>query len=215
MAPFGKYFLNSVVVMFFSVVCTTFTTILGAFAFSRLNFKGKEVIFAILISLMMIPFEMLIITNYTTIVKLKLYNTLPALVLPFISSIFYTYILKSFFDTVPNSIYYSARIDGSSCKTFIIYNCFIKCFIVMEFFYVAVVHYIRQPFKNITLRTPSFYNRSRFSSWTFNGSIKRNCNSNDYFVRFCKKIHCKRSFKGRVKRLIIEKPLKHNAQALC
>ena len=114
MAPFGKYFLNSVVVMFFSVVCTTFTTILGAFAFSRLNFKGKEVIFAILISLMMIPFEMLIITNYTTIVKLKLYNTLPALVLTFISSIFYTYILKSFFDTVPNSIYYSARIDGAS-----------------------------------------------------------------------------------------------------
>ncbi|MBE6361621.1 MAG: carbohydrate ABC transporter permease [Treponema bryantii] len=114
MAPFGKYFLNSVVVMFFSVVCTTFTTILGAFAFSRLNFKGKEVIFAILISLMMIPFEMLIITNYTTIVKLKLYNTLPALVLPFISSIFYTYILKCFFDTVPNSIYYSARIDGAS-----------------------------------------------------------------------------------------------------
>ena len=114
MAPFGKYFLNSVVVMIFSVICTTFTTILGAFAFSRLNFKGKEVIFAILISLMMIPFEMLIITNYTTIVKLKLYNTLPALVLPFISSIFYTYILKSFFDTVPNSIYYSARIDGAS-----------------------------------------------------------------------------------------------------
>ena len=114
MAPFGKYFLNSVVVMIFSVICTTFTTILGAFAFSRLNFKGKEVIFAILISLMMIPFEMLIITNYTTIVKLKLYNTLPALVLPFISSIFYTYILKSFFDTGPNSIYYSARIDGAS-----------------------------------------------------------------------------------------------------
>ena len=114
MAPFGKYFLNSVVVMIFSVVCTTFTTILGAFAFSRLNFKGKEVVFAILISLMMIPFEMLIITNYTTIVKLKLYNTLPALVLPFISSIFYTYILKNFFDTIPNSIYYSARIDGAS-----------------------------------------------------------------------------------------------------
>ena len=114
MAPFAKYFFNSVIVMIFSVICTTFTTILGAFAFSRLNFKGKEVIFAILISLMMIPFEMLIITNYTTIVKLKLYNTLPALILPFVSSIFYTYILKNFFDTVPNSIYYSARIDGAS-----------------------------------------------------------------------------------------------------
>ncbi len=114
MAPFAKYFLNSVIVMIFSVICTTFTTILGAFAFSRLEFKGKEVVFAILISLMMIPFEMLIITNYTTIVKLKLYNTLPALILPFVSSIFYTYILKNFFDTVPNSIYYSARIDGAS-----------------------------------------------------------------------------------------------------
>ncbi len=114
MAPFAKYFFNSVIVMIFSVICTTFTTILGAFAFSRLEFKGKEVVFAILISLMMIPFEMLIITNYTTIVKLKLYNTLPALILPFISSIFYTYILKNFFDTVPNSIYYSARIDGAS-----------------------------------------------------------------------------------------------------
>ena len=63
---------------------------------------------------MMIPFEMLIITNYTTIVKMKLYNTLPALILPFISSIFYTYILRNFFDTVPQSLYYSARIDGAS-----------------------------------------------------------------------------------------------------
>ena len=114
MAPFGKYFFNSLIVMFLSVICTTFTTILGAFAFSRLKFKGKEILFAFLISLMMIPFEMLVITNYTTIVKLKLYNTLPALVLPFVSSIFYTYILKNFFDTVSDSIYYSARIDGAS-----------------------------------------------------------------------------------------------------
>lgn len=114
MAPFGKYFFNSLVVMFFSVLCTTFTTILGAFAFSRLNFKGKTILFSFLISLMMIPFEMLIITNYTTIVKMKLFNTLPALVLPFVSSIFYTYILKNFFDTVSDSLYYSARIDGAS-----------------------------------------------------------------------------------------------------
>ena len=114
MAPFGKYFFNSLIVMFLSVICTTFTTILGAFAFSRLKFKGKKILFAFLISLMMIPFEMLVITNYTTIVKLKLYNTIPALVLPFVSSIFYTYILKNFFDTVSDSIYYSARIDGAS-----------------------------------------------------------------------------------------------------
>lgn len=114
MAPFAKYFLNSVVVMVLSVLCTTTTTILGAFAFSKLKFPGKNVIFALLLSLMMIPFEMLIITNYTTIVKLKLYNTIPALVLPFVSSIFYTYILRNFFDTISDSLYYSARIDGAS-----------------------------------------------------------------------------------------------------
>ena len=114
MAPFGRYFFNSVIVMFLSVLTTTGTSILGAFAFSRLNFKGKEIIFSILLSLMMIPFEMLIITNYTTIVKLHLFNTIPALVLPFVASIFYTYILRNFFDTVPDSLYYSARIDGAS-----------------------------------------------------------------------------------------------------
>jgi len=114
MAPFGRYFINSIITMFFSVVTTTFTTILGAFAFSRLNFPGKEIIFSILLSLMMIPFEMLIITNYTTIVKMGLYNTLPALILPFSCSIFYTYILRNFFDTIPNSLYYSAKIDGAS-----------------------------------------------------------------------------------------------------
>lgn len=114
MAPFGKYFVNSLIVMVANTILTAITTILGAFAFSRLKFPGKEVVFSVLLSLMMIPFEMLIIRNYTTIVRMHLYNTLPALVLPFISSIFYTYILKNFFDTVPDSLYYSARIDGAS-----------------------------------------------------------------------------------------------------
>ena len=114
MAPFGKYFLNSLIVMMANTLLTAITSIFGAFVFSRLKFPGKEVLFSILLSLMMIPFEMLIITNYTTIVKMKLYNTLPALILPFISSIFYTYILRNFFDTVPQSLYYSARIDGAS-----------------------------------------------------------------------------------------------------
>ena len=114
MAPFGKYFLNSLIVMMVNTLLTAITSIFGAFVFSRLKFPGKDVLFSILLSLMMIPFEMLIITNYTTIVKMKLYNTLPALILPFISSIFYTYILRNFFDTVPQSLYYSARIDGAS-----------------------------------------------------------------------------------------------------
>lgn len=114
MAPFGKYFINSLIVMVANTVLTAVTTILGAFAFSRLKFPGKEIVFSLLLSLMMIPFEMLIIKNYQTIVKMHLYNTLPGLIIPFISSIFYTYILKNFFDTVPDSLYYSARIDGAS-----------------------------------------------------------------------------------------------------
>lgn len=113
-APFGKYFLNSLIVMVVNTVLTTIVTIFGSFSFSRLKFKGKEILFSFLLSLMMLPFEMLIITNYTTIVKMKLFNTLPALILPFISSIFYVYILRNFFDTVPDSIYYSARLDGAS-----------------------------------------------------------------------------------------------------
>ena len=113
-APFAKYFLNSVLVMICSVTVTTFTTILGAFAFSRLKFPGRDLIFSFLLSLMMIPFEMLIITNYSTIVSLKMWDTIPALILPFTSSIFYMYILRNFFASVPDSLYHSARIDGAS-----------------------------------------------------------------------------------------------------
>lgn len=118
-APFGKYFLNSIIVMVCSVTCTGVTTILGAFAFSRLKFPGREVVFSLMLSLMMIPFEMLIITNYTTVVDLKLYDTVDALILPFTSSIFYTYILRNFFKSVPDSLYYSARIDGASNWTYL------------------------------------------------------------------------------------------------
>ena len=114
LAPFGKYFFNSIVVMIASVICTTFTSITGAFAFARLKFPGRGVLLGILVAFMMVPFEMLIITNYGTIVRMGLYNTLPALVLPFVSSIFYMYILESFFSTVPDGLYYAARIDGAT-----------------------------------------------------------------------------------------------------
>lgn len=111
-APFLRYFCNSLLVTIVCVACTMFTTILAAFAFSRLKFPGRDLLFSLLLSLMMIPFEMLIITNYTTIVKLGLNDTLIALILPFTSSIFYTYILRNFFLAIPDSLYYSARVDG-------------------------------------------------------------------------------------------------------
>lgn len=113
-APFLKYFRNSLIVTVLCTGITMFNTILCAFTFSRLRFPGRDIIFSIMVSLMMIPYEMLIITNYTTIVKMGLYDTLAALIIPFTSSIFYTYILRNFFLSIPDSLYYSARIDGAS-----------------------------------------------------------------------------------------------------
>lgn len=113
-APFLMYFKNSVIVTVSCVAATLFTTILAAFAFSRLKFPGRDLIFSLLLALMMVPFEILIITNYTTIVSLGLIDTLVALVIPFTSSIFYTYILRNFFLSIPDSLYYSARVDGAN-----------------------------------------------------------------------------------------------------
>lgn len=113
-APFATYFLNSIIVTAGSVLLTGFITIIGAFAFSRLQFPGKATIFALLVAFMMVPFEMLVITNYQTVTKLNWIDTHYVLIIPFMTSIFYTYILKGFFDSIPDSLYYSARIDGAS-----------------------------------------------------------------------------------------------------
>ncbi len=113
-APFALYFLNSIIVTISCLIITTFTTIMGAFAFSRLKFKGRDLIFSLLLGLMMVPFEMLVITNYMTVAKIGIIDTLFVLILPFTSSIFYTYILRNFFLSIPDSLYYSARIDGAS-----------------------------------------------------------------------------------------------------
>ena len=119
MAPFGRYFINSLVAMVGSVGVCTFTTILGSYAFSKLRFKGSHIIFGLLLGLMMVPFEMIVITNYRTIIDINIYNTIWALIIPFTSSIFYMYILKGFFDTVPDSLYQAAKIDGCSDWTYL------------------------------------------------------------------------------------------------
>ena len=112
-APFGKYFFNSIFVCVCSVAVVMFTTVLAAFAFSRLRFPGRNLLFTLLLSMMMVPFELLVITNYQTITRLGMRDTLAALILPFTSSIFYTYILRNFFDSVPDSLYYSSQVDGA------------------------------------------------------------------------------------------------------
>lgn len=113
-APFATYFVNSVIVTVSSIGLTGFTTILAAFAFSRLRFRGRDIIFALMLGLMMIPFEMLMITNFSTIVTFGLHDTIAALILPFTASIFYTFLLRNSFMSIPDSLYHSARVDGAS-----------------------------------------------------------------------------------------------------
>ncbi len=113
-APFGIYFLNSILITTASVLGTGLVTILASFAFSRLKFWGRDLLFTLLLSLMMIPFEMLVITNYETIASWKMIDTRTALFLPFLGSIFYTYILRNFFLSIPDGLYWSARVDGAS-----------------------------------------------------------------------------------------------------
>lgn len=113
-APFGTYLVNSLITVLSSITITTFTTIIAAFAFSRLKWKGRDTVLTLLLAMMMVPFEMLVITNYMTIAKLGLIDTKWALIIPFTSSIFYTYILRNFFVSISDSLYNSARIDGCS-----------------------------------------------------------------------------------------------------
>lgn len=112
--PLGKYFLNTVI---FTVVTTAIMLVvitLAAFAFARLEFKGKNIAFLIFLSLMMIPTELVIITNFVTITNLDLRNTFAGLILPSVTSVFYIYLLKENFEQIPDSLYYAAKVDGTS-----------------------------------------------------------------------------------------------------
>lgn len=112
--PLARYFVNTLI---FTVVTTAImlvVTILAAFALARLNFRGKNVAFTMLLSLMMIPNELVIITNYTTITNLDLRNTFTGLVLPSVTSVFYIYLLKENFAQVPDELYYAAKVDNTS-----------------------------------------------------------------------------------------------------
>lgn len=113
-APFGRYFLNSVVITTLSTLGDVFTSILAAFAFSKMNFYGKNVLFTILLATMMVPFELLMIPNYLTLSRFDLINTYAAMIIPYLASVFNIFILKQNFESVPNELYYAAKVDGSS-----------------------------------------------------------------------------------------------------
>lgn len=112
--PLAKYFLNTFIFTVVTTVLMMFVTVLAAFAFSRLQFKGKNFVFVLFLSLMMIPSELVVITNYVTITTLDMRNTFSGLILPSVTSVFYIYLLKENFSQIPDELYYAAKVDNTS-----------------------------------------------------------------------------------------------------
>ncbi len=116
---FATYLKNTLIVAIFSTIGGTFFSILVAFALARLNFKGKDFIFSILLATMMIPGEMMVISNYITAARLGWVNdpgagSYYAMIFPFLVSIFHIYLLRQTFKQIPNELYYAAKVDGCS-----------------------------------------------------------------------------------------------------
>lgn len=110
----GSYLLNTLIFTVITTALMLLVITLAAFAFARMNFKGKNILFTLFLALMMIPNELVIITNFTTITNLSLRNTFLGLILPSVTSVFYIYLLKENFEEVPNDLYLAAKIDGTS-----------------------------------------------------------------------------------------------------
>lgn len=108
------YFGNTVLFTVITTGVMLFVTILAAYAFARLKFKGKNIVFTLFLSLMMIPNELVVITNFVTITNRNLRNTFMGLILPSITSVFYIYLLKENFEQVPEELYKAAKVDGLS-----------------------------------------------------------------------------------------------------
>ena len=112
--PLGRYLLNTLIFTTITTALMMIVILLAAYAFARLRFKGRDAAFALLLSLMMIPNELVVITNFVTITDLNLRNTFAGLILPSVTSVFYIYLLKENFAQVPDSLYYAAKVDGTS-----------------------------------------------------------------------------------------------------
>lgn len=123
-ANLGRLFFNTAYVGIVSTILSLVITILSAFAFARLEFKGKNLLFSALLATMMIPGELFTITNYSTVTNLGWMNTYTVLIVPFLVSVFYIYLLRQNFLQIPNELYLAAKVDGTSdfkylCKVMI------------------------------------------------------------------------------------------------
>ena len=112
--PLGGYLLNTLIFSLVTTAVMVVVSTLAAYAFARLRFPGKNLVFGLFLSLMMIPTELVVITNFVTITNLDLRNTFLGLILPSITSVFYIYLLKENFEQVPEELYKAAKVDGTS-----------------------------------------------------------------------------------------------------
>ena len=112
--PLTKYLLNTVIFTVSTTAIMLIVTVLAAFGFSRMSFRGRDLAFAIFLSMMMIPNELVIITNFLTVTELDWRNTFEGLILPSVTSVFYIYLLKENFAQVPDELYWAAKVDGTS-----------------------------------------------------------------------------------------------------
>ena len=112
--PLVGYLLNTVIFAVITTAIMVVVSTLAAYAFARLDFRGKNLVFTLFLALMMIPSELVVITNFVTITNLDLRNTITGLVLPSVTSVFYIYLLKENFEQVPDELYRAAKVDGTS-----------------------------------------------------------------------------------------------------
>ena len=112
--PLTGYFVNTIIFTVVTTAVMLVVTVLAAFVFARLSFRGKDLAFTLFLSLMMIPTELVVITNFVTITEMDLRNTFAGLILPSITSVFYIYLLKENFAQIPDELYYAAKVDGTS-----------------------------------------------------------------------------------------------------
>ena len=112
--PLLGYLINTVIFTLATTVLMVVVSTFAAYAFARLRFKGKELLFTLFLSLMMIPNELVVITNFVTITNMDLRNTFTGLILPSVTSVFYIYLLKENFEQVPDELYKAAKVDGTS-----------------------------------------------------------------------------------------------------
>ena len=117
---FFKVLGNTLVVAFTSTLVSMVIIILAAFAFARLEFKGKNALFMVLLATMMVPGELFTITNYATVSNLGWTNSITVLIVPFLVSVFYIYLLRNTFKQIPDSLYYAAKVDGTSDLKYLI-----------------------------------------------------------------------------------------------